>query len=148
MQKGQAVIEFILLILIIVVYLVSVTMPMVENTQKVILDTENLTRANNECQKISNSIKEISSFGNESKQTLILFIPDNTTIDCNNTTGITFFTQLAQTPFPGECKEGLCSKTFNVNTTINCITKNISGPQKVSVIIQKTNGIIDFSLSE
>lgn len=148
MQKGQAVIEFILLILIVVVYLVSVTMPMVENTQKIIEDTENITRANNECQKITNSINEINLFGNDSKQTLILFVPKNTAINCNNINGITFKTQLTQTPFPTECTNGICTKTFNTNTPLNCLLEEIKGPQKISVLIQKINNTITFLKSE
>ncbi len=148
MQKGQAVIEFILLILIIVVYLVSVTMPMVENTQKIIEDTENITRANNECQKITNSINEINLFGNESKQTLVLFVPKNTTINCDNTLGITFKTQLTQTPFPVNCTNGICTKTFKTNTPLNCLLKEIKGPQKINVLIRKINDTITFLKSE
>jgi uncharacterized protein (UPF0333 family) len=148
MQKGQAVIEFILLILIIVVYLVSVTMPMVESTQGVIQDTKNITSANNESQKIINSINEINLFGNESKQTLILFIPNNTTIDCNNTKGITFKTQFTQAPFPADCNNGLCTKTFSTSAPLNCILKEIKGPQKISVLIQKIDNKINFLMSE
>ncbi len=148
MQKGQAVIEFIFLILIIVVYLVAVTIPLVKDTQNIIQDTENVTRANNECQKLSNSIKEINLFGEGSRQTLNLFVPNNTTIDCNNFGKISFSTQLLQNPFPSQCASGICTKTFLTNSTLNCVTKQINGPQKISITIQKTNSGIDFVRSE
>jgi len=147
MQKGQAILEFIFLILIVVVYLVSVTMPMVKDTQNIIQDTQNVTRANNECQKISNSIKEINLFGNESKQTLLVFIPNNTTINCNNAE-ISFQTQLTQQPFPAECTNGLCTKTFPTNTLLQCLVGSIKGPQQINITIQKINENIIFTRSE
>jgi len=148
MQKGQAIIEFVFLILIIVVYLVSVTMPMVKDTQNIIQDTENVTRANNECQKITNSIKEINLFGEGSKQNLILFVPNNTNINCDNTNGISFETQLTQTPFPRECENGICTKNFATSTLLDCNVKQIRGPQKITVTIQKTSGFVAFLRSE
>ncbi len=147
MQKGQAILEFIFLILIIVVYLVSTTIPMVKDTQNIIQDTQNITRANNECQKISNSIKEINLFGEGSRQTLMVFIPNNTTITCINNQ-ISFETQLTQTPFPQECPNGLCDKNFNPNAALQCTVGTIKGPQKVGITIQKTNGLIEFTRSE
>ena len=147
MQKGQAIIEFIFLILIIVVYLVSVTMPLVKDTQNIIQDTENMTRANNECQKIVNSIKEINLFGEGSRQTLNIFIPNNTIIGCADNK-INFETQLTQTPYPIVCQTGKCSKDFITNLTLNCDIGQIKGPQKIGVTIQKTNGQITFLRSE
>ena len=147
MQKGQAIIEFIFLILIIVVYLVTVTMPLIKDTQNIIQDTENMTRANNECQKIVNSIKEINLFGEGSRETLNIFIPNNTIIGCINNK-INFETQLTQTPYPTACSTGKCTKEFTTNLTLNCEIGQISGPQKVGVTIQKTNGTITFLRSE
>ena len=149
MQKGQAIIEFIFLILIIVVYIVSVTMPLIDATKNIVQDTENITRANNECQKIVNSIKEINLFGEGSRQTLDIFIPNNTKIDCNAINNkILFETQLTQTPYPAVCPLGKCTKEFAQNINLICEISQINGPQKVGITIQKTNGNITFLRSE
>ncbi|HPM86267.1 MAG TPA: hypothetical protein PLI99_04185 [archaeon] len=149
MQKGQAIIEFIFLILIIVVYLTSTTIPLVESAQKTITDTQNITRANNELQKIINAINEINLFSNGSKQTLQLIIPSNTIIKCDSEKNtISFETQLTQEPYPIECSQGKCKKDYSLtNIDIQCAISQINGPQKVNITIQKSNSQINFTRS-
>ncbi|MGI6589106.1 MAG: hypothetical protein ACOX1V_00360 [Candidatus Iainarchaeum sp.] len=143
MQKGQAIIEFIFLILIIVVYLTSTTIPLVESAQKTINDTQNITRANNELQKIINAINEINLFSDGSKQTLQIFIPSNTTLKCNSLENkISFETQLIQEPYPIECNQGKCKKEYGLNIDIQCPITQLNGPQKVNLTIQKANSQI------
>jgi hypothetical protein len=149
MQKGQAVLEFIFLILIIVVYLVTTTMPLVKDTQEIIQDTDNIARANNECQKIVNTISEINLFSTGSKQLVTLFIPSNTSIRCDSgNDAISFTTKLTKEPFPTECPQGMCTKTFYPGTNIQCALGEIKGPQKANVTIQKTDTEINFLRSE
>lgn len=145
MQKGQAIIEFILLVLIIVIYLFSTTIPLVEATQNTIQDTENITRANNESLKIVNAIEEVNMFGSGSKKTLTIFVPTGTKIMCDTSNEkISFETTLTQTPFPLICQNGKCTKTFNLTANIQCALGEITGPQKINITVQKTDSLVNF----
>lgn len=145
MQKGQAIIEFIFLILIIVVYLTSTTIPLIENTQKTITDTENITRMDNESQKIINAINEINLFSNGSKQTLKVYLPQNSKLMCDSVgEKISFEIQLTQEPFPQECQNGKCIKNYNTNIDLQCAVGEIRGPQKINITIEKNDSQVNF----
>ncbi|MFA5931221.1 MAG: hypothetical protein WC821_02835 [archaeon] len=138
MQKGQAAIEFIFIILIVVVYIVTVTMPLVKEGQNALSDVENISRINNETQKIANTISDLSTQGINSKQTLIVFLPEQSKIDCN-TTGLNYDLNLKQQPYPAQCPIGICSKDFNTpsNLTLACGVETIKGPSKLKIIVEK-----------
>ncbi|MFA5125575.1 MAG: class III signal peptide-containing protein [archaeon] len=146
MKRGQAALEFIFLILVVVVYIVTVTMPLSRDTQSALSDVETLSRANNETQKIMNSINELSIIGEGSKQTLTLFIPENTFIYCTDT-NISYEVKLKQTPYPIQCSSGTCRKTFLVPSTItlNCSLQLITGPTKMNLVLEKSAAKIAFT---
>lgn len=139
MQKGQAAIEFIFLILIVVVYIVTVTMPLVKDGQNALMDVENISRTNNETQKISNTINDIAIQGIGSRQTIIIFSPEQSTIRCNSTS-INYEVTLKQQPYPIQCNLGTCSKSFSIPTgfTLECGLQIINGPAKLKLVIEKT----------
>ena len=72
-NRGQTVLEFLLIILIIIIYLTTVIVPMANNAQGAINDTEKVARANNETQKLSNAIEKITLLGEGSRQTIDVF---------------------------------------------------------------------------
>ena len=146
MQRGQTSIEFIFLILIIIVYIVTVTLPLSKDTQNSLSDVENLSRANNETQKLVNSINNLSLLGEGSKETITLFLPQNTTVYCGDN-NISFEVKLKQLPYPAQCPLGVCAKKFATpeNTAIGCNINSLLGPAKLTLIIEKTNSQISIT---
>ncbi len=147
MKKGQASIEFMFLILISIVYITTAVMPMARNAQGLAYDTENVSRTNSEAQKIVNAITNISMQSAGSRETLTIFVPENSAITCA-TTKISFTTTLQEKPFPGQCdsKTGICTKEFTLplSATMDCKIPGINGPVATKVIIEKQAGTVAF----
>ena len=146
MKRGQAALEFIFLVLIVVVYIVTVTIPLSKETQNALSDVETISRANNETQKIMNSINDLSIIGDGSKQTLTMFIPENTFIYCTDK-NVSFEVRLKQAPYPIQCSSGTCKKTFLVPSTItlDCTLQLITGPTKIILVLEKNAAKIAFT---
>jgi Flp pilus assembly pilin Flp len=143
LEKGQTAIEFIFIVLLVVVYIVTVTTPLVGQTKNIMNDTANVSIANNETQKIFNQMQEISLSGVDSKKTFTIIVPDETTIICRDA-NISFETKVKQKPFPAQCTTvpgdayALCIKTFTTRATLECRRQSIDGPTKASIILIKT----------
>ena len=139
MQRGQAALEFIFLILIVVIYLTTVVMPLTKDSKNAITDIDTIAKANNETQKIMNTIQRVSTFGVGTKETLTVFIPINTTIYCHDK-NISFVSTLTTKPYPAQCPSGTCSKTFLIpaNKTMDCLGVTFTGPNTEQIVIKKS----------
>ena len=140
MRKGQTVLEFLFLLLVVIVYLTTVVVPMAKDAQGAVSDTEKVARANNEAQKIANAIQEVSLMGEGSKKTIDVFVPEATTIDCNDASNsISFTTTLTLEPFPAQCPLGVCTKTFAgpTNAPLDCQLALLPQQAKATVSISK-----------
>ncbi|MFA6268793.1 MAG: class III signal peptide-containing protein [archaeon] len=145
MQKGQVALEFIFLLLIVIVYLTTVTMPLGKETTALVNDVESVTKANNEVQKLTNAINEVSLLGVGSRKTVTVFAPQDTNIYCN-AASISFETKLNQQPYPKQCPSGNCRKDFAIkNAILDCKLNLIKGPVKTNIIIEKTLTNITFT---
>jgi uncharacterized protein (UPF0333 family) len=143
-SRGQAAIEFIFIVLLVVVYIFSVTKPLVESSQGIIEDIDTITRANNEAKKIVNSVKRVSMLGTSSKETIQLFIPQNAQVGCYHDGNIGFIAEinlrtLNENPINTPvvlCPNNICDKNFTFpNVTIDCIFDSpIKGTQRFSII--------------
>ena len=140
MNKGQTSIEFLFVILITIVYIATVTTPLIKSAQTIVYDTENVSRANNEAQKITNVINEISTLGTGSRQTLNIFIPTDTNLSCIDD-NISFSVTLKQSPWPTQCPEGICTKVFSqaLSPDLNCTPTTFTGPLKTKILIEKSS---------
>ena len=151
MQRGQTVLEFLFIVLIIIIYLTTLVIPMSKDAQNAISDTEKLSRANNETQKIVNAIEKVSLLGIDSRETVDVFVPEDTQIKCDNTSGLSFEVTLKLQPYPEitgnttttgcNSATGKCTKTFAKPANVTTLTCNLSSlPQysKVSVTAEKT----------
>ena len=142
-NKGQAAIEFIFIVLLIVVYLFSVTRPIIESSQGIIEDIDTITRSNNEAKKIVNSVKRVSMLGTGSVETVQLFIPVDGEVGCYPDGTIGFKAKINQrtlngTPINqpvGLCPNNLCDKNFSLpSVAITCMYgAPISGTQKFKI---------------
>jgi len=140
MQRGQAAIEFLFLILIVVVYLVTVTMPLVKDTQNSVNDVSIVAQANTQTQKLANTISEMSLLGTNSMQQMKLILQSDTNIGCEDT-NVYFSIKLKQLPYPTNCPLGVCSKTIKTpqNTLLDCRFTRLIGPLNTTLSIYKTN---------
>jgi hypothetical protein len=147
-NKGQAAIEFIMLILIIIIYLLTVTRPLVTDAKDLTGDVQRIVRADAESKRIANSITEVSMLGQGTKKTLNLFIPENTLIECSETKNAIYFDlnfdKLLLSPLgpdcDGEknncCEQTTCRKTyiFPEEISLTC-TKDIMAGETELIII-------------
>jgi len=143
-SKGQAAVEFIFIVLLIVMYLFSVTKPLVESTQGVIEDIDTITRSNNEAKKIINSIKRVSMLGSDSKETIQLFIPLNGEVGCYSDGSVGFKAKINQRTLNGTsinqpvglCPNNSCDKNFSLpNVAITCMyDAPVKGTRKIIVV--------------
>jgi uncharacterized protein (UPF0333 family) len=145
-NKGQISIEFIMLILIIVIYLLTITRPLVNDSKSVIEDVHLIVRTESESKRIINSIIEVAMLGEGSKKTLELQIPQNAKIFCNTDNSISFDLNL-QKPLDeqiSECDNNTCcleknckKKTILNNIELNCnfgISNELSGNTSLIVL--------------
>jgi len=154
MKKGQTVLEFLFLVMIVIIYLTTLVVPMAKDAQTALTDTEKIARANNETQKLANAIQKVSILGDGTRQTVDLFIPEDTTIYCASN-NVSFTTTLSLKPYPAmqnataQCNatNGICTKTFPKQSTspqYTCITPSFSGPAKTSIKVEKTSSSINI----
>jgi len=141
MQRGQAALEFMFIILIVIIYLSTVVIPLTQDSKSAITDIDALSKANNESQKIINAIERVSTFGEGSKETLTVYLPANTTFTCSDN-NLSFQTILTAKPYPAQCILGSCTKTYLVpqSQTLDCKLETLIGPVKTKIVIEKSSG--------
>ena len=140
-KKGQAAIEFIFIILIIMVYIFTTSKPFIVNAQGAIEDIQNITKINYEAQKITDTITQVSLLGVGSKNTITIIVPSRTTLDCNSLDNtISFKTNInvtGQNPKVGVCgTDNICEKKFKIRNgiTLYCqFTTKTSGVQDIKI---------------
>ena len=139
MEKGQVAIEFMFIILIVIVYISTVTIPLVKESKEAVTDVDSIARANNETQKIVNVINDVYLMGDGSRQTIKVYVPANTVIYCEDR-NISFKTTLTLKPYPLQCESGVCTKVFILpkNVTMQCDREEFPSLAKITTVIEKT----------
>ena len=135
MQRGQVALEFIFILMIVIIYIFTVTKPLVDSAKDVSDDIDRLSRTNNEAQRLVNSVTEISMLGTGSKEALTLLVPVDANINCFADGVIGFSAKMAAKPFPPQCIGGSCDKNFSMpsGVFVDCKVKTLSGPWKINV---------------
>lgn len=148
MQKGQVAIEFIFILLIIIIYVFTVTIPLIESAQDAILDIDRITRAKHETEKINQAIRQIYFLDSGSRQTVNVFIPNHSSINCyENENKIGFTSQINLNEINPEitiCPSNICEykKEPFSNLTIICSQENFfTGNYKISIEKKNENEI-------
>jgi len=122
----------------------------VHSAQGSINDISTLTQANNETQKLVNSIKRISLLGNGSKETIQIFAPNGSQIGCYTDGNVGFVVKINQkindqestNPTSTLCPNNICDKNFELpNINITC-SFNTPQPGTRIFIIEKENNSI------
>jgi uncharacterized protein (UPF0333 family) len=142
-QRGQVALEFIFILLIIIIYIFTVTKPIVENATGISEDIDSVSRANNEAQKLLNSVTRVSMMASGSKETLNMIVPKKSVVMCHIDGVIGFSTKLNVKPYPPQCATGACDKNFGMpaGLKVNCPMVTISGQGKVTVRKEADNSV-------
>ena len=85
MKKGQASIEFLLTLLIALIYISTIIQPNVDASQSAITDVANLSKLTVSAEKISNAIEYVYLSGKGTRQTMQIIIPKGATLICSGT---------------------------------------------------------------
>ncbi|MBU1120877.1 hypothetical protein KJ660_03270, partial [Candidatus Micrarchaeota archaeon] len=84
-RKGQASIEFMLLIVLILLYIQTIIQPMIIEGTNSLDDTMRVGRSRFAAEKLANTINYVNSLSGEAKSTVSIFIPDRSRIYCDDT---------------------------------------------------------------
>jgi len=82
-RKGQVSIEFLLLLIIMLLYIQLIIMPTIDFSANYAEDAIRLGEARFSAEKLANTIDYIALSSGESKQTIKLFVPKDANISCN-----------------------------------------------------------------
>ncbi|MCX6801372.1 MAG: hypothetical protein NTZ73_04235 [Candidatus Diapherotrites archaeon] len=152
MKKGQASIEFVIIVFIVILFVFTTTKPLLENAKGLTEDIATITRANNETKKLGNTVMEISMLGAGSKKTIELNVPKNAVVHCYQDRNIGFTVELQVPPYPEDCNNGICdkniitAKSFNGTSPVDCNSElvNIRGQRTIEV--KKIEGTQNISI--
>jgi len=125
MKKGQTSIEFMLLIVIVLMYIQTVITPNLNETLMSVSDTTRVAEARLAAEKLTNAINYVAASNAESKTTVNLFLPERTVILCHEGDKIIGYETALDI---GIAKCGIidgddsdCDKNFSINPTIDLI---------------------------
>ena len=101
-KKGQISIEFILVILIALIYIYSVIQPTVLNASQSTEDVARLSQAKLAAQKLAGAINQLEMGGDEGKKTITLFVPKGSSVECRSDR-IVFTAMMSNLRKPPQC---------------------------------------------
>ncbi|MBI4053593.1 MAG: hypothetical protein HY394_06175 [Candidatus Diapherotrites archaeon] len=157
-RKGQASIEFIMIVLISLVYIVGYVQPNITIAAESAKDVARVGQARLAADKIASATNAILTSSGEAKETINVFIPAEATIECSPSK-ITFKASLSAKLGPGKeppaCQNdgtGNINKcvgeaTFikNINSCGN-ISAPITGPASLRIAIQNDSGGVSLNV--
>ncbi|MDP6671332.1 MAG: class III signal peptide-containing protein, partial [archaeon] len=82
-KKGQISIEFILIMLIAIIYIYSVIQPTLQISAQSTEDVARISNVKLSAQKLAGTINQLEANASEGRRTIDLFIPDGSYIECN-----------------------------------------------------------------
>ena len=170
-KRGQVSIEFILLIVITLVYIYGTVWPLINDAIVAAEDVQRVSDTKISAQKLANAINEAAAGSGESKRTIHLLLPADASISCNageNKIDYSLEVDNLHCRQPSaECayfegstqKDPLTCATssadekhFECSTSISMVAGAVSGscpslvgPSFEAIIVQKTGGAISVS---
>ncbi len=102
-RKGQISIEFILIILIVLVYITSVIQPTVKIATETTWDITRLSETKFAAQKLAAAINQLEASGGDGKKTISLFVPKGAVVECTGIASIDFTASLGSLSVPPVC---------------------------------------------
>jgi len=162
--KGQATMEFLLTLVIGLIYIVIIVQPNADIATKSMEDTANMAKLRISADKLIQTLQQVSISGEGTKETIQIIIPKDANITCGNfntatnppfsnsnpenSNAIRFTYKTKSTDATGPCEidfdypdeAKLCTKVIQAGVTFNCQTTPIIGiPGIYKATIEKTN---------
>ena len=143
MKKGQASIEFLLTLLIALIYISTIIQPAVDTSQSAMTDVANLSKLTISQEKITNAIEYVNLSGRGTRQTMQIVIPKDSTLQCVSDDLIAKYPLQSDTnatackgTIDGDGLDELCTKTTTPSG--GCPSSiNISEEGIYSILIEK-----------
>lgn len=150
-RKGQASIEFILLIILMLLYVQTIILPAIDMSKSSVKGTMGLGEAVFAGEKIANAINYVGSGSGEGKETISVYLPAESTISCAKSQPgvsqqdivrvkytLTFETDNAHC----DSATGVCTKDIGTFVNFDCPSalQFVGKDRGVDFIVQKTNG--------
>jgi uncharacterized protein (UPF0333 family) len=143
MRKGQISIEFMLLLMVLLLFMFTTILPGAKEAEKGVDDASRISAAIMAQEKIVSSANYLSVLGSGSKQTLTVFLPEKTSMTYSSEKlTLTFYTKsnaendcdpdTAHSDYPFKC-----TREKQIDSGISIIG-NMSGPGAVSVVVEKS----------
>jgi hypothetical protein len=82
-SKGQTTIEFLMIFLMILTFVELVVNPTLRSAGDAALDAKNAAQAAFSAHRLANTIAETSIYGDTGKESMVLFLPDKTSFQCD-----------------------------------------------------------------
>ncbi len=163
MERGQASIEFLLILVVSLLYIVAVIQPNADIASNAMNDTANLAKLRASADKLVNAVQYVSISGAGTRQTIEIVIPPQSKIYCNTTNPTQQkigFSYLVVPPeagleqisarVPEECKNNAdddtaldpdadkkCTKELNAGTSFSCSPSEVNTGVQGAIFIAK-----------
>ena len=125
MKKGQATIEFLLIIVIMLMYVSTTVLPNSDSSSNATEDVVNIGKLALSAEKLRNGIQYVSISGEDTKQTIHVIIPAESTLECG--TQEIIITYNAKSSGIDECSSGICTKSIKTGTDFTCDPTTLNG---------------------
>lgn len=114
-RKGQSSIEFMLLIVLILLYIQTIVQPVIAEGTRSLNDVMRVGQARFAAERIANAINYVNAAGEANKETIETFIPGRTRIYCNEADKLIRFvaeidSNIPQCAYDGKPQD--CDKNF------------------------------------
>ena len=111
--KGQISIEFLLIMLIMLLYLQTIIRPGIDSAEMAASDVQRVDQTNLMAEKLASSINEIAAASGDTKKTIQLFLPENVFISCDVTNKtIDYNVGLEHPEETTACPGNICTKSI------------------------------------
>ncbi|MFH0715029.1 MAG: hypothetical protein V1847_04975 [Candidatus Diapherotrites archaeon] len=152
-KKGQSSIEFVLLLVVLLVFIQVVIVPAVNTSQDAATDVARLGQAKLAAQQLADAINLVGSSSEGARQTVHIILPNDSSIVCNSSpASVTFSSRLdSNAGFEGKSQcvasTHVCQSTISVNTTsLSCIPSLMEGKRSFALRVEKaTGGVVNVS---
>ena len=133
--RGQATVEFLLTLVIVLIFIVTIINPNADLASKSVQDTTNLAKLRVSIEKLSGAIKYASVSGSGTKETLLLIIPQDGNIICTPNQAVAPFNTDLNLVYLLKSGEGItsceidddnpanstrCTRTIRIGTSFKC----------------------------
>lgn len=155
-QKGQATIEFLLILLLAVGYIMAVVQPNADYASNSIADVASIGKLSVSAQKLSNAVQYVSLSGKGTRQTVEIVVPADGKLECDTGSSpdsVKFSYTLKSGRGIAACEGDIdvdgkmCTRLISVGTDFTCdflpVTSPLTtsaGPGIYSTAIEKDSG--------